>query len=249
MIPPMPETPPEALGPTVCETVILGEQRFVITRPGEADQLLDHPFVYSAFAEDEYLPYWTDLWPASRMLGKAILKEDTLFAQPSRAPTDEKPQVTTALEVGCGLGLPGIVALSRGLHVVFSDYDATALRFAADNARANGFAPVEDTPRPGTFDLLQLDWRSPPEGLQVPIILGADLIYEVRNVAPLVQLVKRLLAPGGTCLLSDQDRVPAGVLRQTLDEEGMSYTTQMVRAGEPGKRRIKGTLYRITLGG
>ena len=40
-----------------------------------------------------------------------------------------------ALEVGCGLGLPGIVALSMGLQVTFSDYDACALRFAADEAR------------------------------------------------------------------------------------------------------------------
>ena len=37
--------------------------------------LLDHPAVVSAFAADEYLPCWADLWPAARMLAKAILRE------------------------------------------------------------------------------------------------------------------------------------------------------------------------------
>ena len=76
-----------------------------------------------------------------------------------------------ALEVGCGLGLPGIVALSLGLHVTFSDYDATALRFAADNARLNGC---------GDFELLHMDWRSSRrKAIDVSASSWpADLIYD-----------------------------------------------------------------------
>jgi predicted nicotinamide N-methyase len=224
--PPLPETPWEALRPLVREQVVADGRTFVITRPGESDRLLDHPAIRSAFASDEYLPYWADLWPAARMLAKALGRMTW-------------PAGLTALEVGCGLGLPGIAALAQGLHVVFSDYDATALRFAADNARANGF---ED------FELLQMDWRYPPAHLRVSVVLASDLIYEVRNVAPLVALIKRVLTPDGLCLLTDQDRVPSHVLRDTLDEEGLPYTTQVLRAGEPGGRRLKGTLYRITRG-
>src|SRR5437762_3813775 len=121
----LPETPWEALGPRIREKVVIDAHTFVMARPGESDKLLDHPAIRSAFAADEYMPYWADLWPAARMLAKAILRERW---EPGR----------TALEVGCGLGLPGIAALSQGLHVLFSDYDATALRFAADNARLNG---------------------------------------------------------------------------------------------------------------
>jgi hypothetical protein len=54
-----------------------------------------------------------------------------------------------------------------------------------------------------------------------------------------------MLEPGGVCLLTDQDRVPSHVLRQTLAEVGLPFTTRVVRAGEPGGRRLKGTLYRI----
>jgi predicted nicotinamide N-methyase len=221
----LPETPVEALGPPVRETVVVDGYTFVIDRPGDSDRLLDHPAIRTAFAADEYMPYWVDLWPAARMLAKAVIREPW-------APGLQ------ALEIGCGLGLPGIAALARGLRVTFSDYDATALRFAADNARANGFTD---------FDTLPLDWRDPPADLRVPVVLASDLIYELRNVAPLVDLIKRVLLPGGLCLMTDQDRVPSHVLRQTLADEGFAFTTQAARAGEPGgTRRYKGTLYRIT---
>jgi hypothetical protein len=117
-----------------------------------------------------------------------------------------------------------------------SDYDATALRFAAENARLNGFHD---------FRVLQMDWRNPPVHLCVPVLLASDLIYEQRNVEPLVRLIKRLLAPEGFCLLTDQDRIPSAALRETLQAQGLEFTTQAVRAGEPGGRRVKGTLYRI----
>ncbi|HEV3256717.1 MAG TPA: methyltransferase [Gemmataceae bacterium] len=221
---PLPETPTAALGPLVREQVIVEGHSFVIARPGESERLLEHPAVCSAFAADEYLPYWADLWPAARMLAKAILREPW-------------PAGLEALEVGCGLGLPGIAALSTGLRVTFSDYDATALRFAADNARANGFHE---------FRLLQMDWRSPPEDLRAPVVLASDLLYELRNVEPLVALIKRILAPGGLCLLTDQDRVPSYALRDTLAAAGLVFTTQGLKAGEPGGRRVRGTLYRIS---
>jgi 2-polyprenyl-3-methyl-5-hydroxy-6-metoxy-1,4-benzoquinol methylase len=158
------------------------------------------------------------------MLAKAIVREPW-------------PPGLHALEIGCGLGLPGIAALARGLHVTFSDYDRTALHFAARNARANGF---------DRFELLPLDWRHPPLDRRFPVVLGSDLIYELRNVSPLVQLIKQMLAPGGVCLLTDQDRVPSHVLRQTLEDEGLPFTTRIMHAGEPGGRRVRGSLYRIS---
>ena len=44
-----------------------------------------------------------------------------------------------ALEIGCGLGLAGLVALARGLRVQFSDYDRAPLDFVARSAAENGF--------------------------------------------------------------------------------------------------------------
>jgi predicted nicotinamide N-methyase len=222
--PSLPETPLDVLGRTQREQVHVEGRTFLIDRPVDTDRLMEHPAVRAALTAHDYMPYWVDLWPAARMLAKWMVRQTW-------------PEGLCALEVGCGLGLPGLTALSLGLRVTFSDCDATALTFAAANARLNSFS---------AFDTLQMDWTYPPAGLQVPVLLASDLIYELRNVAPLVGLIRAVLAPAGVCLLTDQDRVPSHVLRQTLADAGLPFTTQMLRAGEPGGRRLKGTLYRIT---
>jgi predicted nicotinamide N-methyase len=206
------------------EKVLVDGREFLIERPRESDHLLDDPAIRSAFAVDEYMPYWPEIWPAARMLAKAVLREPW-------------PAGLETLEIGCGLGLPGIAALACGLRVIFSDYDATALRFAGNNARLNGF---ED------FRLRQFDWRHPPADLRVPVILASDLTYEMRNVAPLVALIRKLLLPGGVCLLTDTDRAPGHLLRQMLPAEGLAFTARTMHAGEPGGKRFRGTLHRIT---
>ncbi len=213
----------EALGPLVRERVIVEEREFLIERPDEAHRIPNHSSVRTDFAEGEYIPYWTDLWPAARMLAKAVLREPW-------------PAGAEALEIGCGLALPGVVALACGLRVTFSDYDTNALEFATHNARINGF---------DDFRVLRLDWNAPPDDLRVPIVLGSDLVYELMSVRPLVGLIKRVLLPDGLCLLTDQDRVPSHALRERLREEGFEFTAQVVRAGQPGGLRYKGTLYRI----
>ena len=221
--PPAPEDILDKLGPILRETVIVEGRSFLIDHPSESDKLAKHPAMREAFARDQYMPYWADLWPASRMLAKAILREPWTPG-------------TEALELGCGLGLPGIVALSMGVRVTFSDYDACALRFAADNAKLNGCEQ---------FRTLQLDWRAPPDDVQMPVLLAADLLYELRSVTPLVACIQKLLAPGGFCLLTDIGRVAPSALTQALADAGLPYTTTPMRAGEPGGRREKGTLYRI----
>jgi len=223
MHPPLPLTPPDAIPGTVRERVILGPTTLLIDRPENSDDMLDHPAIRAAFERDEYMPYWADLWPSARMLAKAILAETW-------------PAGLTALEVGCGLGLPGIAALTRGLRVIFSDYDATAVRFAASNARLNGFDDFAERP---------FDWRAPPADLHVDVLLGSDLIYEARNIEPLVALMRETVVPGGLALWTDQDRKPAAELRAALDRAGWPYQTRMLRAGAPGAPRIKGTLYRV----
>ncbi len=260
---PLPETPPDAIPAVVRERVILGERTFLIDKPTGSDDLLPHPAVQAAFAADEYLPYWADLWPAARMLAKAVLAEKFPRTEDRKQPEDRGQRTEdrgepgfsvlcplssvlcsrgplssplTALEVGCGLGLAGVAALARGLHVIFSDYDATAVRFAANNARLNGYTDFTERP---------FDWRDPPADLQVDVVLASDLTYELRNIGPLVALVRGVLRPGGLCLLTDPDRRTAPALREELDRLGWPYTTRLMRAGEPGGERHKGTLYRI----
>jgi predicted nicotinamide N-methyase len=223
------ETPLAAIPDRQVEVVLIEGFRFEVERPTDSYALLDDPIVLEAHERDEYMPYWADIWPAARMLAKAVAKEDW-SGYPKAGDKLE------ALELGCGLGVPGLTALACGLRVTFSDYDLTAMRFAANNARRNKLYE---------FKTLPLDWRCPPADFKVPVILGADLTYETRNIDPLVKLICKVLDPDGVCLLTDQDRTPAPLLREALGYAGMRYESEVVRAGEPGGYRIQGTLYRI----
>jgi predicted nicotinamide N-methyase len=215
----------------VRESVIVGKRTFHYERPAGLDQLFDHPAVRSTYAADEYIPYWAELWPAARMLAEAILREPW-----ERLRNKGKP--LPALELGCGLGLSGVVALARGLHVTFSDCDQTAVRFATANARLNGFID---------FETAAYDLRSPPDDLQFPVILGSDLMYEPRLAEPLVEFIARVLAPGGVCLIADPDRLSARPFRWLVQNAGLEVEPRLAKVGPVGSQS-KGTVYRITWG-
>lgn len=222
-------TPNEALTDTVEQLVVIPfkdgftTRQFRVILPTSIDALLDHPATYEAFARDEYMPYWAELWPSALMLGRAIAQQSW-------------PANMQVLEVGCGLGLSGLVALALGMNVVFSDYDMAALDFAARNARRNGFKQ---------FRTLPLDWRCPPKGLQVPLLLAADVIYEARNISPLIRLMSAVLAPGGECWLSDPDRPHRQKFQAALTAQGFEFNAMPMTLERPEQPTVKGTVYQI----
>jgi predicted nicotinamide N-methyase len=220
-------TPPEAVTGRTRDKVFLDGRTFLIDRPTDSDRLFDHPAVRVAYAADDYVPYWADLWPAARMLSKAVLREPW--------PVTAGEQLH-ALEIACGLGLPGIVALACGLRVTFTDIDELALSFAAANARLNKLT---------NFDTAAIDLRSPPPGLCFDVILGADLLYEDRLVAPVAAFLAATLTPTGVALLADPDRVAAKAFGHECRLAGLTVERAFARAGEPGGERTKGTVYRI----
>jgi predicted nicotinamide N-methyase len=218
-------TPASAVTERVRETVYIDAFTFRLDRPDGSDHLFDHPAVRAAYAADEYIPYWSELWPAARMLAKAIVREPWPTPRPA------------ALEVACGLGLPGIAALSCGLRVTFTDVDELAVRFAAENARLNGFAD---------FSTAAVDLRSPPPGLTTPVLLGSDLLYEPRFIDPAVGFIQAVLEPGGVALIADPDRISARPFKWACQNAGLDVVPIFARAGEPGGERTKGSVYRIT---
>jgi 2-polyprenyl-3-methyl-5-hydroxy-6-metoxy-1,4-benzoquinol methylase len=219
-------TPPDAARERVRETVLLGEVSFEIERPLGSDVLIQHPGANAAYQSDAYIPYWAELWPASRMLAKAVLRE----------PGELHGHV---LEVACGLGLAGLAALHRGCEVTFSDIDELAVRFAADNARRNHFTQFQTT---------AIDLRSPPSGLQYALILGADLLYEPQMIEPVVAFLAHALTPAGQAWIADPDRVSSRPFAHHCRQAGLVVTSEFARAGEPGGERTKGTIYRVRRG-
>ncbi len=232
------ETPTEALG-SVVERILTfetlgwedsnghwrGDRPFSIRYPGNIDALLDHPATHQAFERDEYMPYWADLWPSAQMLAQAIL-------------LNRWPMGLRALEIGCGVGLPGVAALAQGFWVCFSDYDSAALRFAAENAIANGFHPCEQ------FETLPLDWRVPPAGLEVDLLLASDVIYETRNIEPLLGLIQSVLKPQGQCWLIDPNRPYQAQFETQLKATQLRFEKQAVTLQE-ARPPAQGTLFKI----
>lgn len=141
----------------------MGEVELSLLRPVSPDALLDEV----AFARDEFLPYWAELWPAARALAAAL------------------PAVAglCVVELGCGLGLPSLVAAARGAEVTATDWAAEAVELLQENAARNGLSVHAEV----------RDWREPwPE--RFDLALAADVLYERRNVAPLLERL-RALAP------------------------------------------------------
>lgn len=224
------QTPAEALTQVVHKTCVIEGQPFEICYPGNPDALLDHPATHAAFERDEYMPYWADLWPSAQVLGKAL-------AQKSWPDLETANAAPKALEIGCGVGLPGIVALSLGFEVIFSDYDTAALDFVERNAIANGFEQ---------FETLGLDWRVPPT-LKVDLLLASDVIYEQRNIAPLIHLLKVVLNAKGTCLLVDPNRPWQKQFRQSLGAANLSFTTTAMLHPRKDNPPVDTTLFEISL--
>jgi predicted nicotinamide N-methyase len=65
------------------------------------------------------------------------------------------------------------------------------------------------------IDYLTLDWAAPPGHLQADLVIGSDLLYEARNIEPLVRCSAALCGPHGSIILADPGRkhVQSAVLR------------------------------------
>jgi predicted nicotinamide N-methyase len=163
------------------DTVAVGGLQLRILRPRQADALLSE----EAFEHEEFLPYWAELWPSGLALARIVRRRDV--------------EGLRVLELGCGLGLPSIVAALGGAEVLATDWSPEALEVAAANAERNG-ADVETA---------LVSWSGPERLLRSApwdLVLGADLLYERRNVEQLLSLLPQL---GGEILIAEPGRPPA----------------------------------------
>src|SRR5689334_21775933 len=103
------------------ETVVdAGPYRLSIVRPPDAAELIDE----EAFDENEFLPYWADVWPSGLALAGAVAE----LVRPGER----------AVELGCGLGIASIAAALAGAEVLATDWSPEALEFTRENAARNG---------------------------------------------------------------------------------------------------------------
>ena len=174
----------------VDEEVDLGALTLRIRRPTNPGDLIDE----ARFADDEYMPYWSELWPAGVALAREVAARPDLRGK-------------RVLELGAGLGLPSIAAALGGAAVLATDWADDAMPLLHENAERNG-AQVET---------LVADWRDPAafaERGPWDLVIAADVLYEERNVEPLSALLERLAAP--LALVADPGRTYLEPFREAL---------------------------------
>jgi predicted nicotinamide N-methyase len=196
------------------DVVALAGRQILMLRPRDSEALLDE----GAFEQEEFLPYWADLWPSALGLARAVAGRALHGAR--------------VVELGCGLGLPAIAAAQAGGRVLATDWSADAVAFAARNAARNG---VE-------LETAVASWTDPGvllERAPWDLVLGSDLLYEKRNVPVLLDLLPRLVGPRGQVWIADPGRAPADAflamvaerftVRSTPDDAGPRVQVHRLR--------------------
>ena len=188
------------------EDVVVGRLRLTVARPRSAEDLIDE----DAYAVDERLPYWAELWPSAHVLAEELAARDLAaggwwswaaawacraWSPPWAAPTSWRPTGTTR--------------------------------------RSAFVAPTPTPPAPGRDPAVRLDGTAsgllarPPADLVVgarPALRGAQRPGPRRPGPPDP-------GPGGEALVADPRRPHADLLLDALVAAGWSLTTEDVRHG------------------
>ena len=190
------------------EVVALRDGELAILRPRDTEALLDD----EAFAQDEFMPYWAELWPSGIALARRLAGRALHGAR--------------VVELGCGLGLPSLVAARAGARVLATDWAAPALELLERNAAANGVR----------VETALVDWAHPDELVArgpFALVLAADVLYERRNVALMLSLLPRL---GDEVWLADPGRSFTGAF---VDQAPRLWTTDATRDGTVTLHRLR----------
>lgn len=200
---------------------------FQIARPVDYDRLIDA----AAADPEQNLPYWAVIWPSGVALAAKIAREP------------ETVNGMRLLELGCGLGVTAVAALRAGAELLATDYAPEALALCALNAfDQTGRAP----------ETLCMNWREPCSPLLAttgdgfPIVLAADVLYERRDVDPLLALVQHVVALGGELWLGEPGRAPAARFLESLEARGWTRDSETCEGPwpDPGDNR-KGVVVSI----
>jgi predicted nicotinamide N-methyase len=137
------------------------------------------------FENVEDFPFWVKLWEAAMVLADLML---------TTPPTKEGQ---TLLELGAGLGAPGLAAALAGYRVTLTDYEPHILDFQRVSAAATGLKGVE---------CRLLDWLKPPTLPRFDTLIGAEILFREEFFAPLLNIFQALLAEQGVIYLAHDAR-------------------------------------------
>lgn len=127
-------------------------------------------------------PYWAHLWVGSRALARRMVASQRKF--------------TTALDIGCGVGLAGLVAARLGARTTLIDRYAEPLHFVRASARQSGLA----------VDVVQTDILQPGLRGTFDLCLAADVTYDPTLQRVIAAFLAKHLAPHGVAWCAESVR-------------------------------------------
>ncbi len=152
-------------------------------------------------------PYFGTLWPSARGLARWMAEHPEWLAG------------QTVLELGCGLGLPALVAARLGARVTAVDCHPDVPAFLARNA---ALSDVQ-------IEYVQVDWSDPAALAELHahigplgLVVGSDLLYEADQARSLPIALASLCAPGARVLLADPGRPHLQLAVNALESRGFT---------------------------
>ena len=169
-------------------------------------------------------PYWVDIWPASRAAVWALARHPDLHG-------------LRLLDLGCGIGLPGIAAAAGGAEVTFCDGEPDALAFAEWNARRVAGSAAQ-------IHTIAADWNAVTLDREFDILVMADITYRLDQQSRLLELATTCLREAGVVLHADPDRVES-----TRFLRGLARAFELGAVHRAAPHRDHKVAVRLTLGG
>jgi predicted nicotinamide N-methyase len=174
------------------------------------------------------VPYFGTVWAAGRALAAHLAERPSLV------------RGRRVVEVGCGLGLPALVAARLGAHVLACDAHPDVAALLRHNAALND---VVVTYHDGDL--------ADPEALratlgEADLVLASDVAYEAELAALVAPALTRLCRPGGRIVLADPGRpaiqatvsaIEALGFRSDLDVRRVRSGDDLATAGAGGAPR------------
>jgi len=154
------------------DRLTIGEKKIRLLKIADLEEYLDGK---DPFADVSEFPFWIRLWDAAMILAYV------LGSQP-------EPGGKRLLELGAGLGAPGLAAASAGFKVTLSDYEDIILDFQRVSGAASKLQNIE---------FAHIDWLNPPELQPFDVIAGAEILFRDEFFAPLLDIFKRYLKEDG----------------------------------------------------
>lgn len=191
--------------PTLTRPRKYNNKTFIVETIRDLDEAID--LICEAMTPDEQLdpfaedlcPYFGVLWPSAEALSQYLSDNPKLIRD------------KTVLELGCGLGLPSLVAAHLGAKVLATDFHPDVEEYFLRNCRHSSIK----------CNYQRLNWREDKQDIGTfDVVMGSDVLYESKHPREVALGLLRFLKPGGTIILTDPGRAYLQQFLSAMRAEG-----------------------------